>query len=283
MKEKQEKSNVKHFRRYRIGDYARYMGVGTAFLKHYEKFGILTAQYEENGYRYFGFEKSSLIIECMRLGNLGFTVREMEAMLHERSGEDAAGALKEARTALEAKIRRMEAFVEEEKRFEAWYAARRETPEDWRIVESEARWFLPHADGSQFLKDERIGALLPAWLEWLPAVKSSLRFTVPQAPSDRLDYQWGLSVEAAKAEAFGLPVNDVLVRLPPAKVFEYHFAGRGQMEVLKRLAQRTHPLYDVLDSLGLKPAGDGSMDLFMTADRRSAREGFGVFRIPVSC
>lgn len=282
MTENHEKSTTMNFRRYRIGDYARYMGVGSAFLKHYEKFGLLTAEYQENGYRYFGFEKSSLIIECMRLGNLGFTVREMEDMLHARTGESAAEALCGARTAIEAKIRRMEAMAEEVRKFEAWYAARRRTPEDWRIVETEGRWFLPHANGSQFLEDDRIYELLPAWLEWLPVVKSSLRFVVPEAPSTELDYQWGLSIEAAKAEAFGLPFNGVLVYMPPAKVFEYHFAGPGQMEVLARLAQKTHPLFDVLESLGLKPAGAAAMDLFMTADRRSAREGFGVFRIPVS-
>lgn len=258
------------------------MGVGTAFLKHYEKFGIITAQYEENGYRYFSFEKSSLIIECMRLGNLGFTVREMEGMLHERSGVEAAEALRAARTALEAKIRRMEALADEVRRFEDWFATRRDAPEDWRVVETEGRWFLPHANGSQFLEDDRIYEILPAWLEWLPVVKSSLRFAVPDAPTTALDYQWGLSIEAAKAEAFGLPLNDALVFLPPAKVFEYHFAGPGRMDVLGRLADRSHPLYEVFDSLGLKPAGAGIMDLFMTADRRGAREGFGVFRIPVS-
>lgn len=77
MSEIPKKSKPISVRRYRIGDYAHYMGVGRDFLKHYEKCGLLSADHHDNGYRHFGFEQSSLILECMRLRNCGYTVREI--------------------------------------------------------------------------------------------------------------------------------------------------------------------------------------------------------------
>ena len=71
MSEIPKKSKPISVRRYRIGDYAHYMGVGRDFLKHYEKCGLLSADHHDNGYRHFGFEQSSLILECMRLRNCG--------------------------------------------------------------------------------------------------------------------------------------------------------------------------------------------------------------------
>ena len=85
MSEIPKKSKPISVRRYRIGDYAHYMGVGRDFLKHYEKCGLLSADHHDNGYRHFGFEQSSLILECMRLRNCGYTVREMGGMLRDLS------------------------------------------------------------------------------------------------------------------------------------------------------------------------------------------------------
>ena len=52
---------------YRIGDYARYMGVTPDFLKHYEENGLLAVHYTSSGYRYYDFDQSSRILEYMRL------------------------------------------------------------------------------------------------------------------------------------------------------------------------------------------------------------------------
>ena len=72
---------------YRIGDYARYMGVTPDFLKHYEENGLLEVQYTSSGYRYYDFDQSSRILEYMRLRNYGVTVKDMSRMLSAEDGE----------------------------------------------------------------------------------------------------------------------------------------------------------------------------------------------------
>lgn len=63
-------------KRYRIGDFARELGVTPDFLKYCEKHGYLTPQTELNGYRYYDFASSAPVIEYMKLRNQGFTARE---------------------------------------------------------------------------------------------------------------------------------------------------------------------------------------------------------------
>ena len=66
---------------YRIGEYAQKMGVTPDFLKYYEQLGVIHSQTRENGYRYYPFNQSYKILECMRLKSYGFSVREMEQLL----------------------------------------------------------------------------------------------------------------------------------------------------------------------------------------------------------
>lgn len=281
MSEIPKKSKPISVRRYRIGDYAHYMGVGRDFLKHYEKCGLLSADHHDNGYRHFGFEQSSLILECMRLRNCGYTVREMGGMLRDLSGVEVRQSLHEAREALEKRIKHTQAIAAEIERLEEWFDIRQSQPEDWEVTSAEGRYYLPHANGSQFLEDERIYEILPQWLDWLSVVKSSLKFNAPDQAGNGFSYQWGLSVEVSKAERCGIPINGAVQFIPPEKVFVYHFGGLGRLRVLERLANGTHPLFEVLQSLNLRITGDCFMDIFMTANRKAGGEGYGVFRIPV--
>ena len=56
--------------RYRIGDFARELGVTPDFLKYCEKNGFLQPEIEENGYRYFDFRQSALAIEYLKMKSL---------------------------------------------------------------------------------------------------------------------------------------------------------------------------------------------------------------------
>ena len=69
-------------RQYRIGDFARYLGVTAEFLKHYQESGLLdVTQRAESGYRYYGFDQSARILQYMRLRNYGISVKEMGPFL----------------------------------------------------------------------------------------------------------------------------------------------------------------------------------------------------------
>ena len=71
-------------KQYRIGDFARYLGVTPDLLKHYEEVGLLQPERTESGYRYYPFHTTALLIECVRLRNYGMTLREISEILTRR-------------------------------------------------------------------------------------------------------------------------------------------------------------------------------------------------------
>lgn len=66
--------------RYRIGDYAHYMGVTPDLLKHYEQIGLITPSVSESGYRFYPFNQSSRLLSCMTLRSYGVPLKEMRDM-----------------------------------------------------------------------------------------------------------------------------------------------------------------------------------------------------------
>lgn len=142
-------------KQYRIGDFARHLGVTSDFLKHYEAAGLLKVQHRESGYRYYTFDQSAKVISCMRLRNYGVTVKEMGAM-HTDDPDKVFGLLDKKSEELEATVSRLQAVIGEHKRMRRWYEAHQGTMIDWEIREMEPRYFLPHTDEQDFRKDDRI-------------------------------------------------------------------------------------------------------------------------------
>lgn len=275
---------------YQIGDFAKYMGVTPDFLKHYEANGLLDVQQAENGYRHYPFNQSAQILEYMRLRNYGVSVREMRGFLC-ADDDEGVKRLDEKAAQLRRQAERMLAIADEHARVKAWLAKRREKPVDWEVREAAPQLFLPHTNEQDFIKDERIYALLKQWADWMPIAKSALRISPLSdearagAPKDvRYGTSWGMILPAPVAERHRIPVNDVLESVPGAKVFIYHFVGMEALFNIERISRGDHPMFGAMAKLGLKPAGDFflvvEMKLTMPDGRR--RGGSGRFVVPVA-
>ena len=123
-------------RQYRIGDFARYLGVTAEFLKHYQESGLLDVTQRASGYRYYGFDQSARILQYMRLRNYGISVKEMGPFL-EGGLDEAVGCLDAKVDEMRAQIERMQAVVEEHERIRLWFEERRAKPVDWEVCNME--------------------------------------------------------------------------------------------------------------------------------------------------
>ena len=128
-------------RQYRIGDFARYLGVTAEFLKHYQESGLLDVTQRASGYRYYGFDQSARILQYMRLRNYGISVKEMGPFL-EGGLDEAVGCLDAKVDEMRAQIERMQAVVEEHERIRLWFEERRAKPVDWEVCNMEPHCFL---------------------------------------------------------------------------------------------------------------------------------------------
>ena len=91
---------------------------------------------------------------------------------------------------------------------------------------------------------------------WLPVTKSALAVDVGMT-EDTGVVHWGFAVQAALAEKYGLPVNEVVQTLTFGKAFVYHFVGlEGAFNMADAAAGR-HPAFLKMKALGLTPVGMG--------------------------
>ena len=267
---------------YRIGDYAKYLGVTPDFLKHYEQFRFVSSETKGNGYRYYPFGQSYKILECMRLRNYGMSLRDIDVALVDDDPDTLMEKLDARVCAIEQQIRFEQAIVQEHRQMREWYAQMKDKDEDWFVAQSEEMLFLPHTSRRNFLKDSRIYDILGDWLALMPLVKSCMRVPMPTDFSSPLeDYAWGLLVPASVAEAFSLPLNDAVLRLPPRKTFFYHFSGKTWPQLNPQDLLHSG-VYKKLSELSLSPTDDIYMTMYMYTHINSDSLRFGYYAVPIA-
>lgn len=262
---------------YRIGEYARKMGVTPDFLKYYEQAGLLQADVRENGYRYFPFHQSGKILECMRLKSYGFSVRQMQELFGSHLS-DVQKMMDEQIQELEQKVAFQQRVIQEYRQLAGWLSRMEGKTTDWSVEWGEETLFLPHSDRRTFLNDPRIYELLRFWIAQMPMVKSCMEIVCPDGalPPEIHSYFWGMAVPRAYAEEIGLPVSDVVKLLPRRKLFRFCFNGGTSGGFPYEAAVQQ------LKALGLAPSGNSYVTVYMYANMKNTPERCGVISIPIS-
>ena len=266
-------------KQYRIGDFAKYLGVTPDLLKHYEEVGILRPQRSESGYRYFPFNAASVMIESVRLRNYGLTLREIRDILVNHSVDDAGmeRLFEQNRERLRQEIQLDEALLHEHESFLRWKEALEERDWDWEIRRGEEMLFLPHTNQDDFLQDPRIYELVSDWMSFVPLVKSAMR--VDEAGGRT----WGFITRARAAERLGLPLNGAVEHIPARKIFYYKYKGCALRFHQEDRSLPDHPAFQILRSLGLSSEGSYYRAALMPADwQQSLSYHYGYYAIPLA-
>lgn len=277
-------NNEKTFTHYRIGDFAKYLGVTSDFLKHYEEAGLIDVVQRASGYRYYPFNQAARVIEYMRLRNYGVTVKEMNGVLTGNS-EDAVAFLDERAGDIRESVRRLNGLLEAHEELKTWFARRRSKPIDWEIREVEPYYFLPHTNTQSFRKDEAIYELVKTWGMWLPVTKSALTVEPTGVPSDPEALHWGFAIPKSKALRYELPVNQSVESLHFGKAFVYHFSELEDAFNMADIAERNHPVFTLIRERGFHVVGTGLLinEMKFQNDEKGLNQGTGRFILPISC
>ena len=269
---------ISQIREYRIGEFAKYLGVTPDLLKHYEDQGIIQPTRSDSGYRYYPFNTTMLLIECIRLRNYGMTLREIREILaaHHLDTAAVSSRLAENVEHMKEEILLDEALTADYEEFLAWQAPLSERDFDWEIRWSKPMAFLPHTDKYDFLQDPRIYEILKSWMSYIPIVKSSMK----AERNGRIT--WGLLVEERMIRQLKLPVNDIVEFYPPYKVFYYKFRAPLMHSLFENFDAPSHPAFQALRELNLEPRNGYFRTTLMPADwQRDIGYQYGYYAIPV--
>ena len=263
---------------YRIGEFAKYVGVTPDLLKHYEDQGIICPTRSESGYRYYSFNTTMLLIECIRLRNSGLTLREIREILTDRTRENTSVSSRLAENVehMREEILLDEALAEDYEHFLSWEAPLKNCDFDWDIRWNQPMVFLPHTDRYAFLRDPRIYEILKSWMSYIPIVKSSMK----AERNGRIT--WGLLVEERMLDRLHLPVNDVVERISPHKVFYYKFRAPLMHSSDETFDSPSHPAFQMLHSLNLEPGDAYFRTTLMPGDwQKDISLQYGYYAIPI--
>ena len=265
-------------KQYRIGEYAKYLGVTPDLLKHYEDVGIIQAQRSESGYRYYPFQTTTLLIESIRLRNYGLTLREIKEILSDHSLDNARVEALIGRHVrrLEQEVQLDEALLDEYAAFQDWRESLENRDWDWEIRRGEAMCFLPHTDRDHFLEDPRIYEILNDWMSFIPITKSAMRV------EEGGQITWGFLVSEKNLKRLDLPVNDAVEHLPARKIFYCKYRARVLRMTEETSEREAHPAFQKLRALGLESEGSYYRTSMMPADwQQTPGYHYGYYAIPL--
>ena len=213
--------------RYRIGDFARELGLTPDFLKYLERKGIITPHVEENGYRYYGFTQAARLLEYIKFKNLGYTAEEIRDVLHESSFTHAVSVLKEKAEEIRGQMRFDEAvleYIEHTVRIAERFG---EEPV-WQICFGEDFYFLPHSVGTHFIEEEANRARVREWNAYFPVVQSMYRIGNEGGwlCEERGKNVWGFGVDGSMARKLRLNVEAPVQHIRPGRCIEVYIAHR---------------------------------------------------------
>ena len=178
-------------RTYRVGEVAAMFGVSVRTLHHYDERGLLEpSQRSEAGYRLYGEDDLSRLVEILALRGVGLPLARIRSLL-DRPGADPERALRVRRMALRRQIADLEAIdaaitaaLERQRSSGTWsWALHREQPALPRMSEEELEELMEKYYTAEHLEaferlgqaagPEEIAAVERAWAELIPAVRAA--------------------------------------------------------------------------------------------------------------
>lgn len=147
---------------YRIGEFAKLLGVSVQLLKYYDQQGILHPLWKDETGRYYADYQSVNVMEYRYLSRTGLSLRDAQKLLIEGTLPEWCAHLSHARSTIENEIlerRLLLQFVDE--MMDGLQRIRQK--ESWRIEPWEGGWFMSKEQSSVYSWGENGSPVFQAW------------------------------------------------------------------------------------------------------------------------
>ncbi len=198
---------------YKIGEFAKNLGVTPDLLKHYESFGLLEPTIiNEAGYRTYSFPQSGLLLQCLRMRNLGFTLKEMKDVITDYDFEKIIDIINEKKEDLlkqdaeiQAKLRYIEYLNT------TFNHAKDPTKTHYCFQNALPFYYFDHTNEHDFIDDALTREVIKEWVPWIPIVESTYVFD--SSDPECKHYNLGLSISCEAGDAIEIFKNEKVQRI----------------------------------------------------------------------
>ncbi len=247
-------------RKYRIGQFAKAMGVTTEFLRYYEEQGLISSiQDESNKYHYYDFSQSLTVSRILYLRSMGFPVKDIKEILTNSDKSQAIRLYHQHERRLNEEISAFQYAQKMLIEFEDTLS--RSKSENWFIIHREPFYFLPHTKDEEYYLDKETAERMKDWRSRYPYVFDLDYWPVKFKDTEALFpcVYHGLAAEANIAEKLGLNVTSPVRMFPGGRYLEYHIASplTTVFSPSRKLTQaKYNDIFELCREKGLKISGD---------------------------
>lgn len=205
-------------KRYRIGEFAKQMGVSIDFIKYYESEGVIhSVQDPLNRYHYYDFNQSKLVQLIQYYRSFGFSAQQIVALLRRADADEVFHLFAEKEQDHRRRIPDS-THITAQLEFTA-HALRSEPSGTWYIIRHPAVYFLAHTNDEEYITDERTVRCLKAWQQAVPYVYGVDRCVMN---ADRPLIQHGRAILQEDAKRLCIPLDAPVMFLPETRCLEYY-------------------------------------------------------------
>ncbi len=265
-------------KQYKIGEFSRYMGVTPDFLKHYEQYDLIPPAISENGYRYYSFEMASETLECIKLRNWDFSVKEIQTIINTMNLGEIRALYAQKRTEIEHKLHFYQELLEDQAATERWFNEKL-GPQDWTIERIEPQYFLPHSNNRDFLYDERLYSIMEQWMPWMPMVRSCQHLF--DFEKGKTQFHWGFLVSEKIVHKHQLPCEKPCIHLHSQRCLIVPLTRYTQMKPAGQ-TDCVGLVCDILRQHGLQSKGDIYREVYQYSHENQRRQQHCRLIVPLS-
>lgn len=198
---------------FKIGNFAKNLGVSTGFLKHHERYGLLNPVVAENGYRYYEYKQAMLVFQCLKLQKLGFGSKEITKMLAHSDQIPLLPILRKKKNELDQKVlyyqcvrEYLSALIQDLEMCE--------NQDCWKIDIVDSFYYMENSIIDWFNSDPDKQKIAEQWNEYAPLVDTFSRFEFQKGASPDISnvgtWHKGICISQKSVDLLGIYRNDTV-------------------------------------------------------------------------
>ncbi|BBF42649.1 predicted transcriptional regulators [Lachnospiraceae bacterium KM106-2] len=211
-------------KQYKIGEFAKYMGVSKDLVKHYQTCGIIEPDVnEENSYRHYNMRHGERILQSRKYRSLGFSVDDAKHIVYERTASEMFDTIRSQTDEIDnqiAKLTMKKVLLEQLHQQFEMCQEKKGTCERVRLPK---QYFLPHIEENAFCEKKEIVEQITNWMKHIEYAYKTARVTMYPEWQEN---DHGLLMEEQYFVKLELPVIDDMIIYEEGDYIVYYVRER---------------------------------------------------------
>lgn len=204
--------------KYKIGEFANFLGVTPDLIKHYEKYEIIKGEQDiSTNYRYYDISQASPIMYSKMYQNMGFTLKEISNLLKEPNINEFFSELNKKKEKLKFQIDKenlvyfnLQEIIKYQEEI-----INNEFDGSWEIKTIESFYFFEHTENYNTTTELKNKKSIDDWINLLPITNLCTRIFSTKDEFDSISF--GLSINTEIAKNFEIDDSEHLIKINKQK------------------------------------------------------------------